>query len=133
MLAEFSGQWKKSNLISECHGYLAQLARNTGYSVRVNHKVSTSAATSNKQGGVELLNLGLDGFNNLVIEVLICCEHISNSTPALMHTMASLHAGNAWPFGMTRLILEIHAVVKSRAATKRVVAITMALSSFQAH
>jgi len=38
---------------------LAQLARNTGYSVRVNHKVSTTAAARNKQGNVELVNFGL--------------------------------------------------------------------------
>jgi len=55
---------------------LAQLARNTGYSVRVNHKVS---AASNKQGNVELWNFGLDGSNSLVIDVLICCHHIGSS------------------------------------------------------
>jgi len=61
------------------YGYpkLVQLARNTGYSVRVNHKVSTTAAASNKQGNVELVNFGLDGFNNLVT---ICCDHIGDST-----------------------------------------------------
>ena len=55
---------------------LAQLARNTGYSVRVDHKV---LAASNKQGDVELWNFGLDGSNNLVIDVSICCHHIGNS------------------------------------------------------
>jgi len=59
---------------------LAQLARNTSYSVRVNHKVSTTAAASNKQDDVELLNFGLDDSNNLVIDVSICCDHIGNST-----------------------------------------------------
>jgi len=59
---------------------LVQLARNTGYSVCVNHNVSTTAATSNKQGNFELLNFGLDGSNNLVIDVSICCDHIGNST-----------------------------------------------------
>jgi len=48
--------------------------------VRVNHKVSTTAAASNKQGDVELLSSNLDGFNNLVIDVSICCDHIVNST-----------------------------------------------------
>jgi len=56
---------------------LAQLDRN---SVRVNHKVSTMVAASNKQGDVELLNFALDGFNNLVINASICCDHIGNST-----------------------------------------------------
>jgi len=59
---------------------LAQLARNTGYSMRVNHKVSTTAAASNKQGDDELVHFGLDCFNNLVIDVSICCDHIGNST-----------------------------------------------------
>jgi len=59
---------------------LAQLARNTGYSVRGNHKVSTTAAASNKQGDVELVNFGLDGYNNLVIDVSICYDHVGNST-----------------------------------------------------
>jgi len=51
----------------------------TGYSVRVNHKVSTTAAASN-HGDVELVNFDLVGSNNLVIDVLICCDHIGNST-----------------------------------------------------
>jgi len=59
---------------------LAQLASNTGYSVRVNHKVLTTAAASNKQSDVELVIFGLDGSNNLVIDVSICCDHIGNST-----------------------------------------------------
>jgi len=36
---------------------LVQLARNTGYSVRVNHNVSTTVVASNKQGDVELVNV----------------------------------------------------------------------------
>jgi len=59
---------------------LAQLARNIGYSVRINHKVSKTEAASNKQGNVELVKFVLDGSNNLVIDVLICCDHIGNST-----------------------------------------------------
>jgi len=51
---------------------LAQLARSTDYSVRVNHKVSTTAAASNKKGNVELVNFGFDGYNSLVIDVSIC-------------------------------------------------------------
>ena len=35
----------------------------------VNHKMSTTAAASNKQGDVELVNFGLNGSNNLVIDV----------------------------------------------------------------
>jgi len=77
---------------------LAQLARNIGYSVRINHKVSTTAAASNKQGDVELVNFGLVGSNNLVIDVSICCDHIGNSTVnngrlnSMMHTNDYLQA-----------------------------------------
>ena len=55
---------------------LAQLAHNTGYSVRVNYKVSTTAAASNKQGDVELVTFGRNGYNSLVIDVSICCDHV---------------------------------------------------------
>jgi len=58
---------------------LAQQARKTGYSVRVNHKVSTTAAASN-HGDVELVNFDLVGSINLVIDVLIWYDHIGNST-----------------------------------------------------
>jgi len=70
---------------------LAQLARNTGYSVRVNHKVSTTVATSYKKSDVELLNFGLDGFNNLVIDVSICCDGTGYSTVNNGHLNGKMH------------------------------------------
>ena len=70
---------------------LAQLARNTGYSVRVNHKVSTTVAASNKQGDVEIVNFALDGSNSLVIDVLICCDHVSNTTINNGHLNGKMH------------------------------------------
>ena len=75
---------------------LAQLARNTGYSVRVNHKVSrsTTAAASNKQGDVELVNFGFDGYNNLVIDVSFCCDHIGNSTINNGHLNGKMHTND---------------------------------------
>ena len=75
---------------------LAQLARNTGYSVRVNHKVSrsTTAAASNKQGDVELVNFGLVGSNNLVIDVSICCDHIGNSKVNNGHLNGKMHTND---------------------------------------
>jgi len=73
---------------------LAQLACNTGYSVRVNHKVSTTAATSNKQGDVELVNFGLDGYNSLVIDVSICCNHVGNSTINNGHLNGKMHTND---------------------------------------
>jgi len=56
------------------------------------------AATSNKQGDVELVNFGLDGYNSLVIDVSICCDHVGNSRihnghlNGKMHTHDSLQA-----------------------------------------
>jgi len=76
---------------------LAQLARNTGYSVCVNHKLSTTAAASNKQGDVELLNFGLDGSNNLVIDVSICCDHIGNSTVNNGHLNGKMQTNDSLP------------------------------------
>jgi len=73
---------------------LAQLACNTGYSVRVNHKVSTTAAANNKQGDVELVNFDLDGYNNLVIDVLICCDLIGNSTVNNGHLNSKMHTND---------------------------------------
>ena len=73
---------------------LAQLARNTGYSVRFNHKVSTMAAASNKQGDVELVNFGLDGYNSLVIDVSICCDHVGNSTINDGHLNGKMHTND---------------------------------------
>ena len=48
--------------------------------MRANHKVSTTAAASNKQGNVELLKFDLDGSDNLVMDISICCDHIGNIT-----------------------------------------------------
>jgi len=59
--------------------------------VRVNHKVSTTAAASNKQGDDELVNFGLDGSKNLVIDVSICCDHIRNSTVNNGHLNGKMH------------------------------------------
>jgi len=69
---------------------LEQLAHKTGYSMRVNLKVSTTADASNKQGDVKLVNFGLDGSNNLVIDVSICCDH---------HTITQVAAFQAWVTG----------------------------------
>jgi len=62
--------------------------------VRVNHKVSTTAAASNKQGDVELLNFGVDGSNDLVIDVSICCDLIGNSTVDNGHLNGTLQTND---------------------------------------
>ena len=79
--------------------------------MRVNYKVSTTAATSNKQDDVERVNFGLDGSNNLVIDVSICCNHIGNSTVNNRHFHAKMHTNN---------YLQAHAGPKT-GSTKRIV------------
>ena len=44
--------------------------------------------------GLELVNFGLDGFNNLVIDVLICCDHIGNSTVNNGHLNGKMHTND---------------------------------------
>jgi len=73
---------------------LAQLSHNTGYSVRANHTVSTTAAASNKQGDIELVNFVLVGSATLVIDMLICCDHISNSTVNNGHLNGKMHTND---------------------------------------
>jgi len=73
---------------------LTQLAHNTGSFVCVNHKASTTAAASNKQDNVELLNFGLDGSNNLVIDVSIYCDHIGNSTVNNRHLNSKMQTND---------------------------------------
>jgi len=73
---------------------LAQLARNTGNSMRVSHKVSTTAAASNKKGDGELVNIGLDDSNSLVIDVSICCKYIGNSTVNNGHLHSKMQTNN---------------------------------------
>jgi len=45
---------------------LAQLARNSGLRVRINRKVTTTAADSNKQGYVQAMDFVIPGYNDLV-------------------------------------------------------------------
>jgi len=63
-------------------------------SVRVNHEVSTTAAASDKQGDVELVNFGLFGSNNLVIDVSICCDHFGDSTVNNGHLNGKMHTND---------------------------------------
>ena len=44
----------------------AQLARNSGLRVRINRKVATTAADSNKQGDVQAMEFGIPGYDDLV-------------------------------------------------------------------
>ena len=75
--------------------------------MRVNHKVLTTAAASNQQGNVELMNFGLDGSNNLVIEVSICCDHIGNST-----------VNNGYPNGSDDTSMQTDDYLQERAGVK---------------
>jgi len=57
----------------------AQLARNSGLRVRVNWKVSTTAADNNKQGDVQVRGFGIPGCDELC-DVSLVCDSIGSST-----------------------------------------------------
>ena len=61
---------------------LAQLARNSGLRVRINRKVTTTAADSNKQGDVQAMEFGIPGYDrdNLVWDVSLVSDRIGSST-----------------------------------------------------
>ena len=84
---------------------LSQLVRNTVFSVRVNDKLSTKAAASIKQGDIELVNVWLDGSNNLVIDISISCDHISNSAANNGHLNGKMQTND---------YLQVRACVKIR-------------------
>jgi len=58
----------------------AQLARNSGLSVRINRKVATTAADSNKQGNVQAMEFGIPGYDDLVWDVSLVSDRIGSST-----------------------------------------------------
>jgi len=58
----------------------AQLARNSGLRVRINRKVATTAADSNKQGDVKAMEFGIPGYNDLVWDVSLVSDRIGSST-----------------------------------------------------
>jgi len=99
--------------------FLAQLARNAGYSVRVNHKVSTTAVASTKQGHVEIVHFGLDGYNSLVIDVSIWCDHVGNSTINNGHLNGKMH---------TNGYLQARATIKNNQYKADYAAVSMAFA-----
>jgi len=58
----------------------AQLARNSGLRVRINRKVATTAAGSNKQGDVQAMEFGIPGYDDLVWDMSLVSERIGSST-----------------------------------------------------
>jgi len=58
----------------------AQLARNSDLQVRVNRKVDTTAADSNKQDYVHAMQFGIPGYDGLVWNVSLVCVRIGNKT-----------------------------------------------------
>jgi len=81
-------------LMLQAYAVVRTMCSCKNFSVRVNHKVSTTVAANNKQVIVELVNFGLVGSNNLVIDVLICCDHIGNSTVKNRHLNSKMHAND---------------------------------------
>jgi len=58
----------------------AQLARNSGLRVRINHKVATTAADNNKQGDVQAIKFGIPRYDDLAWDVSLVSDRISSST-----------------------------------------------------
>jgi len=58
----------------------AQLARNGGLRVRINRKVTTTAADSNTQCDVQATEFGIPGYSDLVWDVSLVSDRISSST-----------------------------------------------------
>jgi len=58
----------------------AQLARESGLRVRINCKVATTTADSNKQGDVQAMEFGFPGYDDLVWDVFLVCDRIGSST-----------------------------------------------------
>ena len=57
----------------------AQLARNSGLKVRVNHKVDTTAADNKKQGDVQAMDFDSPGYEHLVWDVSLVSDRIGSS------------------------------------------------------
>jgi len=58
----------------------ALLARNSGLRVRINRKVATTAAGSNEQGDVQVMEFGIPGYDDLVWDVSLASNRIGSST-----------------------------------------------------
>jgi len=58
----------------------AQLARNSRLRVRINCKVATTAADSNKQGDVQAMEFGIPGYDDLVWDASLVYDRIGSST-----------------------------------------------------
>jgi len=58
----------------------AHLARNSGLRARINCKVTTTTADSNKQGDVQAMEFGIPGYDDLVWDVSLVCDRIGSST-----------------------------------------------------
>jgi len=52
----------------------------SGLQLRVNRKVATTAADSNKQGDVQAMEFGIPGYDDLVWDVSFVCDRIGSST-----------------------------------------------------
>ena len=57
-----------------------QLARNCGLRIRINCKVATTAADSNKQGDVQAMEFGIPGYDDLLWDVSFVSDRIGSST-----------------------------------------------------
>ena len=66
--------------------------------VRINCKVATTAADSNKQGDVQAMEFGIPGYDDLVWDVSLVCDRIGSSTQHGLN--GKLHLGDTLTLGL---------------------------------
>jgi len=72
--------YRLSILRFKCVGATGSQPFDSGLQLRVNRKVATTAADSNKQGDVQAMEFGIPGYDDLVWNVSLVCDRISSST-----------------------------------------------------
>jgi len=72
--------YRLSILTFKCVGATGSQPLDSGLQVRVNRKVATTAADSNKQGDVQAMEFGIPKYDDLVWNVSLVCDRISSST-----------------------------------------------------
>jgi len=91
--------WKKHTGAITGHDHVknvsALLARNSGLRVRINRKVATTAADSNKQGDVQAMEFGIPGYDDLVWDVSFVSDRIGSTQHGLNDKLQLLDYLNA--------------------------------------
>jgi len=77
-----------------------QLARNRGLRVRINCKVATTAADSNKQGDVQAMKFGILGYDDLVWDSVCFSSVIGLAAARSMASMVSCNSETTLTLGL---------------------------------